>query len=281
MRFYCFGSGGAEGIPVPYCACRTCSYARVHKVDLLRPGYAVEMGESIFWLELSPDLRKQLLTYGKEPQYFFVSHIHYDHIVGFGELKMFLKVALREGETRKTLTLLMPKHLYNNFFRPIKTFFHMIPESFYHSFFELVDEGYIRLHIMEKDTFYSINGARVMQVENVHSGGISSSLIIDKDEKRFVYLADAEKVDDGIYDLLENKPADLLIAHTPILDNFTHQGHMGLEDLLELNAKKILVTHFSHKVDLTPEEIREKVKAFAEKWGKDMEPIFDGEVKDF
>jgi len=281
MRFYCFGSGGAEGIPVPYCSCRTCSFAREHRVDLLRPGYAVEMGKSIFWLELSPDLRKQLLRYSKEPHHFFISHIHYDHIVGFGELRMFLKVALKEGDVRKTITLLMPKHLYNNFFRPLKHFFPMIPESFYSSFFELVEEGYMKVHIMEKDTFYSINGAELMQVENVHSGGISSSLIIDKNGKRFVYLADAEKVDDGIYDLLEEKAADLLVAHTPILERFTHQGHMGLEDLKELNAKRILVTHFSHKIGLTPGEIRERVLAFSQAVGKDVDVVFDGEVVEF
>lgn len=86
MKITLLGSGDAIGTPKIGCRCPVCSQAIEEGLERVRTSLLVEYAGRHILIDTSPDLRRQLLTYG-EPEIDAViwTHGHYDHISGFGE----------------------------------------------------------------------------------------------------------------------------------------------------------------------------------------------------
>ncbi len=269
MRVKIFGSGGSEGVPVPFCSCHVCSSGEKRR----RAGYVVEGGGLSFWLELSPDFRSQILEYSSFPDYFFISHAHYDHIAGISELRQSLLITPNSDILPK---LLLPKHLVR-FFRNISSFHSFLGEGFAYDFIHLKNSKRVEVIPLKENFALSLAKNVVVQsVNNIHCDALSTSLFIDIGNKRFLYLADAEKIDDGIYNLLEEKRADVVIAHTPFFSRKKGEHHLGIEDLRKLKARTILLSHISHKVGRTHGDLEALASSYSKR-GKRFEVVYDGD----
>ena len=77
------------GIPVITCKCAVC-LSDNPKNKRLRPSALLSIGEKRFLFDAGPDLRYQLLRYGIEDlDALLLTHVHFDHIAGLDDLRVF------------------------------------------------------------------------------------------------------------------------------------------------------------------------------------------------
>ncbi|MFQ3318665.1 MAG: phosphoribosyl 1,2-cyclic phosphate phosphodiesterase [Natronomonas sp.] len=89
MQVTLLGTGDTTGTPTPSCDCDTCTTARERGVQRSRFSVHVHnerTGESLL-IDASPDFRQQFLdTDVTLPDAVLISHIHFDHIDGLGNV---------------------------------------------------------------------------------------------------------------------------------------------------------------------------------------------------
>jgi phosphoribosyl 1,2-cyclic phosphate phosphodiesterase len=89
MRVTLLGTGDTTGTPTVGCDCETCQTARERGVERTRFSVHVEhehTGETLL-IDLSPDFRQQFLRENLSvPDAAVVTHIHFDHLHGAGNL---------------------------------------------------------------------------------------------------------------------------------------------------------------------------------------------------
>ncbi|QDR81667.1 MBL fold metallo-hydrolase [Sporomusa termitida] len=96
--FILLGTGAGPGLPSFFCNCAGCQEAR-RKPELARTRSSalLDTGDSKILIDTSPDVRRQLLREGIDRiDYVFLTHWHYDHFGGLGELEYYVKLARRE-----------------------------------------------------------------------------------------------------------------------------------------------------------------------------------------
>lgn len=89
MEITILGSGAWDGVPSLFCQCRVCTYASEHansKENRSRPQLRVATDKGCFYIEISPDIRRQHQPEDGHLAGFLVSHWHYDHLYGVFEL---------------------------------------------------------------------------------------------------------------------------------------------------------------------------------------------------
>jgi len=88
MEVTLLGTGDTTGTPTPGCGCDTCERARERGVERSRFSVHVESaaGEALL-VDASPDFRRQFLDNDVAlPDAVLVSHVHFDHLDGLGNL---------------------------------------------------------------------------------------------------------------------------------------------------------------------------------------------------
>ena len=97
--FKILGSSAAPGIPAFYCGCCACQEAGdAPALARSRSGAVlVAANGGTLLVDASPDLRGQLLREGiKEIDQVFLTHWHYDHFGGLGELEYYVRLQRNE-----------------------------------------------------------------------------------------------------------------------------------------------------------------------------------------
>jgi phosphoribosyl 1,2-cyclic phosphate phosphodiesterase len=96
MEVTLLGTGDTTGTPTPGCDCDTCTAARERGVERTRFSvhvYNEHTGKSLL-VDASPDLRYQFLTHERPlPDEIVVTHIHFDHLDGLGNVYRLLSSA--------------------------------------------------------------------------------------------------------------------------------------------------------------------------------------------
>jgi phosphoribosyl 1,2-cyclic phosphate phosphodiesterase len=87
--FQFLGTGASAGVPLIGCKCPVCSSSSP-KDKRLRPSGFFRIGEKVFLVDTTPDLRAQALLYGIERvDGLLLTHTHFDHIAGIDDLRIF------------------------------------------------------------------------------------------------------------------------------------------------------------------------------------------------
>jgi phosphoribosyl 1,2-cyclic phosphate phosphodiesterase len=96
MQVTLLGTGDTTGTPTLDCDCETCEYACEHDIERTRFSVYVEnerTGESLL-IDASPDFRYQFEREGVDlPDAILISHIHFDHLDGLGNVYRLLNEA--------------------------------------------------------------------------------------------------------------------------------------------------------------------------------------------
>ncbi|MBP2638160.1 MAG: phnP [Firmicutes bacterium] len=103
--FLLLGTGAGPGLPSFFCDCSGCQEAR-SKPELARTrsGALIDTGKSKILLDTSPDLRHQLIRENiTQVESVFMTHWHYDHFGGLGELEYYVKLS-----RNKAIPLFLP-----------------------------------------------------------------------------------------------------------------------------------------------------------------------------
>ena len=89
MEVTLLGTGSSHGVPVLGCACATCERARQRDIERMRFSVHVrnERTDETLLVDASPDLKRQLAPRNVSfPDELLVTHMHFDHHAGLGEL---------------------------------------------------------------------------------------------------------------------------------------------------------------------------------------------------
>ena len=89
MEVTLLGTGSSHGVPVLGCGCATCERARERDIERMRFSVHVrnERTDEALLVDASPDLKRQLAQRDVSfPNELLVTHMHFDHHTGLGEL---------------------------------------------------------------------------------------------------------------------------------------------------------------------------------------------------
>ncbi len=236
MKITILGSGSTHGTPKINCQCKNC----LSGLKRLRSGFIVETGDENILVDPNPDIRLQLLEYPKLINAIIVTHMHFDHIGGLGDIV---------GEK---IPLYATKDVLDHL---LKYFGYMIKEK--------------RIDPKPIKTFqkFNLGELEVKFFPVIHTSSPLTSVGIKLyDGSDFVYTGDTGyKLGDDI--LYTMKKANLLLIEATFYKEHFPTIHLRLEDAIKLTKKldpeKAVFTHISHR-NLSQNELEEYIN-----------PIFD------
>ena len=259
------GSGGSEGIPVPYCTCRVCESGDRR----YRTSFLIKVKGRFLLAEIGPDFRRQQLRYRFPIDYLFISHEHSDHIGGLTELRQIMLIAKIK---LKPINILISKRLHKRLLhRP-----YIEKVGIRYAYTSLVRKKKLVPHLLDYDRRYRFDGFDIELFRNRHENLACDGFLLESGGKSIVYLADAGMLYQKTENLINETKPELLVANTPFFYSnhklkqedhnrvrrmrMTH--HIGIDSIHHFPARKILLNHFSHKSGFTHKEIEENVSAY-------------------
>ena len=278
MKIKVLGSGGWEGIPTPFCACRICESAKNpgSKDNRTRPEILVETEKGSFLMEISPDIRLQSTRFGLENiQHFLISHWHFDHMFGLYELDSWSRLVSKEKQkifcSEKT-----NEWLERNFAHINKDVVIVKPfEKF--ELFGIKITPIPVYHMRKKD-------------DNLKEDSLNNAFgyVLQSNRKKVTYLGDYYKLPAKSLQLVKN--SDLVIADGTFLfqelfpnkpeqkglktDPDHLHGNQILDFAKELNCKNVIFHSITHLTEKTHEELQKLLP-------KNMFISFDGMEFDY
>ena len=234
MKITLLGTGDAVGTPKLGCSCPACQDALAGGLSRrLRFSILVESESKRVLIDTSPDLRWQLLKKGiSRVDGVIWTHTHYDHYAGFGDFYR-IQNGVNVYGLKNTLDYILN---YLSFMKP--------------------NRHDVRFYIP-----FELIGINITLVEVRHPPLLESAGVILTDGKsKIVITGDtARDIPEKSVELMF-KP-DLLIANAIIPPRGTIPKHMNakeaMELALELEAKKVVLTHLSHFYPPHDESVKE------------------------
>ena len=222
------GTSSGCGVPAFFCHCPACEAAR--KDPSLSRGCTgvVLQGHGTTLIDTPPDIRHQLIREGVDSiDELFLTHAHYDHMGGFGELEYFIR--LNRGAS-------LPFHAHE----------HALKECFKE--FSYMDDCFTLDEVGEYETRF-VDGMSIQALPLVHTEGTYGYLITTESGRRTFYAPDTAKLLPEVVEALKGVD-NLIMDSTYWGDNgrpSTHRSaqetvHLGLE---VLDAGTVYLQHLA------------------------------------
>ena len=248
FEFTFLGTSSGCGVPAFFCHCKACEAAR--KDPTLRRGCtgALVRGHHTVLLDSPPDVRHQLIREGVDfIDEFFLTHAHYDHLGGFGELEYYVRLYLGG---------LLPFHASE----------HALTEARQEFFY--MDDCFVT-DAIEDFGVRTVGQLQIQALPLVHAPGTFGYLITTPNGTRTFYAPDTSTLRDDVVEILRG--VDNLIMDA----TYWGEGNLGKhhtvqqtidEGLNLLDAGHVYLTHLAPHI-CTPEtdviaEIAEHVKRY-------------------
>jgi phosphoribosyl 1,2-cyclic phosphate phosphodiesterase len=232
-NFQFLGTGASAGVPVIGCKCSVCSSSLPFN-SRLRTSGLLKLEGSTFLIDVGPDFRQQALRYKiGHLDGLLLTHIHFDHIAGIDDLRVFYirqKKALPCLLSEESLHELQRRYFY--LFQPAEqdqTVGMQIQPT-------LLEKGSGEIDFCGAKFKYCSYFQGKTKVTGFRLGS-------------FAYISDIKKYDESIFFQLEGVEklvvSALLEERTPL--------HLSLDEAIEfgkkVGAKETFITHMSHKID--------------------------------
>jgi phosphoribosyl 1,2-cyclic phosphate phosphodiesterase len=218
------GTAAALQLPSFHCSCDSCRQARNNPVlRKTRSSIAVK-GNKIILIDAGPDTAFQMERESiRKIDYIFITHWHYDHVAGLGELGEPASI----GKWDK-IKLFLPEQdvtRFENELSYLKKIFNIEP----------VSPGFIT----------EIDGIKFKAVKTNHSHDSLGYLI--EYNKRFAYLVDGIRPPDETIEYLKNTDTLILEATMDELDEDWHNWDIrrAVDFWKETGIKECILTHMS------------------------------------
>lgn len=238
MKVNLLGTGDPLGMPVMGCKCEYCKESESRN----RPCVYIEDESSSLILDTPPDLKRAITSEGlKIPDYFFITHFHFDHFWGVPELDQ-----LSFLNDDPNFEVYLDQTAFENIKENISWL--NIDENIFEN------QGNIQAGVMNVTPF------NVEHSDFMETYGFK----VSKEGKNIVYLPDFREISQETKERING--ADLLIIDGQyILGKYIEDGdHKGGEELqkdiksLEANEVRLIAVS-EHFYEMSREEIEEKI----------------------
>ena len=237
------GSGAGPGAPSFFCDCKGCVEAREKPAAArTRSGAIVSTAGQNILLDTPPDLRAQLVREKISViDQVFLTHWHYDHFGGLGELEYYVKLKRKEP-----IPLYLPPTAVEQFrraFPDLEEIFAVTAWNF--------DEAYV---------FDNLSITPLLANHSVETAGF----LVTSATNRLAYFPDTAGLPDATARGVEG--VDWLICDATFHgDNWFPHSHMSAQEAIEMgrkvNARHTVLTHMSihYSQPVTTLELHETV----------------------
>jgi len=243
VNFKILGSGAGPGAPSFFCKCKGCMEA-IQNPELARTrsGAIIQLANKNILIDTPPDLRVQLLREKIDKiDCVFLTHWHYDHFGGIGELEYYVKL-LRH----KKIPLFLPASATRQFedaFPDLGSVFDCSAWNF--------------------DQKYEFDRLSLTPLPANH-GVETAGFLVETEQCRLAYFPDTA----GLSEHSKKKVAgvDWFICDATFCgDNWFPQAHMSVDEAIALGkvvkAKHTVLTHMSvhYSKPMTNRELKEEL----------------------
>lgn len=232
-RFLFLGTAASAGVPVIGCKCSVCSSSSSYN-RRLRPSGLLKIGNLSFLIDVGPDFREQALKHGIDSlDGLILTHVHYDHIAGIDELRIYY---LKTGKKLPCLlskeSLQELKKRYDYLFQPVKE--------------GSLLSAQISCTVLEEDAGEIEFLGVPFGYMSYFQGGVKVNGFRVGD---FAYISDISEYSPSIFQSLQGVNTLVLSA----LRNEPSPHHLSLDEAVAfartVGAKVTRLTHLSHALD--------------------------------
>lgn len=244
-EFKLLGTGAGPGVPAFYCDCIACREARKKPQRArTRSGALVDTGKERILVDASPDLRSQLIKEQIDSlDYLFITHWHYDHFGGIGDLEFYIKL-----KRKHPVKLFLPSSAVDDF----KAAYPFMMDVF-------------ELECWDYEQSYTFSDVKLTVLPANHS--IQTGGLLLEASQRIAYFTDTS----GLPQLTEQriKSVDTLICDATFHgENWYPHSHMSIEEAIQLGEKvkagHTILTHLAmhYSVPTTVQQIEEELHPY-------------------
>ena len=255
MKLRFLGTGAATAVPSFFCNCPACmEAARNLSLQRTRSCIALEGGET-YLVDIPPDVRNQLLReHIKRIDALLLTHNHFDHCGGMGEIESYVRVLQHEP---------IPAYM------TVESY-----EWFYAAYGYMAD--CISARTWDVGTKVELDGVVCTTLEVQHAQGTVGILLEAESGTRTAYLPDTGPLPDSTKRCLER--VDTLILGAAFWGtNEMPDTHLSVQQAVdigvELKVGELYLTHLSmHYQPVTDRELR----GYLQSRGANLHAAYDG-----
>lgn len=222
--FTFLGTGAGCGVPAFFCDCPACEEARANPQAARGDCGAMVSGESRTLIDCPPDLRSYLNREGvREVADVVLTHWHYDHVGGFGELEYMMQLRTKQ---------LIPVHASPYTLASIGREFNYMMYA-------------VEPHEVNPGDSFELDGVRYTALPVTHAPG-TYGYLIETPQTRLFYASDTGKLPAETAERIHGVDV-LALDATYWKHNGYPESHNSVQECIEqglaLDAKKIYLTH--------------------------------------
>lgn len=256
MHLTFLGTAAGCGVPSFFCDCKACQEARSQPRFFRSRSSLLVQGERNTLIDAPPDLRRQLIREDvKAIDHFILTHWHYDHSGGLGELEFYVRVRRQEA---------IPAYMTPESASWLKTAFWFL-------------EDCLSIQTLEAGWQFELDGAVFTALPVAHVPGTIGLLIETSSGRRTAYIPDTGPLPDETVAQLRGIDT-LILSATFWGRNWMPDDHLSVQEAvqigLEIQPDRFYITHLSMHYDapVTNQELEDYLGAH----GKNLHLAYDG-----